>query len=277
MIGELMNTELLQDKVDNALKLSKLMMLLGDLNLFTTIGIYKQYAPDAIAVAKGWAGEVNHKSRAPMIGRIKVLQLLTLPPRTRFALSPVIRLGLGPEFDYAGGVLQLVNKKRYVVSGSAQSALADLMFASTFMHALQEETLVHHFGTRHPSLEDALTAVSLDEERFGTKAIYLPTGIGDSEHDRWYIPCESDLSPMGIVWFEHQHFKSGKFKGKSVHWDLFTPQPTRLLSNIGRSLDEEPIVFDQAGEKDPIGMIGTDNKGVRLSIMTRGTWWSIQA
>ena len=264
-----------KDLTERTHMLGDLMLTASQLGLFTTVGVYPRYSNKALSVSKGWTGIEKPESRAPMIARIKVLQLLSLPPRVKFALSPREELQLGPDFDYPGGVMKVVDNRRYVVAGSAQSGTTDLMLASILLYAMQYECRFHHFGVRHVTVEDALSAVRLDEKYFGSEAIYLPTGHGtEMEHERWYIPWETDLSPNGTVWLEHQYFNCQVTTQKKFHWDVATMAPLNLLQFVGTCLNSEPTIWE-AGLNDPCGMITTMNGDVQVAMMARDRWWEV--
>lgn len=262
-----------QELTDRTLGLSNLMLTAAQMHLFTIIGVYPRYTNKAMAVSKDWAGGET-ESRADMIARIKVLQLLSLPPRIEFALTPRKELLLGPDFDYPGGIMKVIDNRRYVVAGSAQSGTTDLMFAATLLYAMQQEVRFHHYGVRHISKEFALEAVAFDEERLGVNAIHLPTGEGERKHDRWYIPWKTELSPNGIVWLEHQFFRNVEHTELMAHWDVATLSPLNLLQFVGDCLSSEPTTWESWPD-DPVGLVSTMNRGTRVAIMARERWWDI--
>jgi hypothetical protein len=245
------------------------------LQLFAVLGVYPRYSNKAISVEKGWAGPEKPDSGAPMIARMKALQLLSLPGRVEFALTPRPELKLGPDFDYPGGVMKVVDDRRYIATGSAQSGTTDLMFSSTWMYAMQWYTKFNHFGIRHPNENAMHAAIAVDQKLLGEAPIYSTAGQDEGFHHRYYFPIIDGNAPHGIYYREHQWFPN-KSASLSYHWDVVTEDPKRLLKFVGMCLSSEPTIWGDDGTNGPIGMVTTDNRGMDVSIMARSLWFTPQ-
>lgn len=266
-----------QGLTDRTHALARLMMKMTDgmVNLSTFVGVFPPHGYKAFATTFGWAGPEKEESRAPIIVEHKILQLLTLPPYIKFAKSPVTDLCLNPDFRYPGAVMKLVDGKRYVAGGSAQSGTTDLIVASTLMYAMEQEVCCNHFGLTFGSQQEQLEAVQKAEKQYNVKALYSASGqVGDeSFHHRFYVPVEDAEAPNGVWFIELRWFPNKTSIEPRAHWDFVTSSPYAYLQFVGKTLGPGPMIWDDAKPGEPEGMVKTANRTYDIAVMARNRWF----
>lgn len=260
----------MQQKIKNTRSKVDEMMRLAGLHLYTGMGVYT-LRNRMSAYEAGWSGgEPDRESRAPWIGPFKGSELLNMPSTTTFAMSPAV--GYGPSTGYMGGVLKRIQDERWLAFGSAFSEKADTLIALQMMWMVENNSFMNHFGQAYDDREAWLRGVHAAEEALGgdVKAIHMPA----DDHDRYYLPLPSHVSPTHTVYVEFQLFD--ELKTPRIHWEIFCDEPENLLLYLGENLSTEPKWFDDP--TGPVGKVGVMNRdGVEYGIMARGTWFTPSA
>lgn len=255
--------------VDRTFQLSDLMCGAAGVHLFTTVAVANGDR-QVLACIKAWAGgPPEEESRASIIGPMKALELL-IDFAGPMSMTPTGNpVGCG----YLGGVRRRSTdepESHFLTSGSAWSGECDAQMALLLNYAMSYEVRFHHVGFRHPTRASMLKAVEADQQRLGVSAIVVPA----EDHERYYLPAETDAHPNGLYWIEHQFFPEGK-KDFAIHWDVATMEPLGLLDFIAGHLGTKAITWE-AGPNDPIGMTWQANRDrVPYGIMARPRWWNI--
>jgi len=210
-----------------------------------------------------WAGPKPEQfSRAPYAANAKWAELLlagkdgvstgvTTTPTTDFPL------GLG----WMGGA----RHNDYIVGVSKWSEEFDRLLALLVLYHLQWETQLHHFGVRFPSHE-AMNRASVAS---GLMAIEMPA----NDHFRIYHPV---ASKDGIYYLEEQYFPEGPYDF-ARHWDLTAKSPDHLLWYVANAFGQVPVLFDDVGPNEPIGVVWIkDKKGNKFGVMAREKWTPVE-
>jgi len=254
--------------------LMDLMMGASSKHMFTTVWIATRDRTILTPETSRWAnGEPSEPSRAPLFGPLKAAEVLfAMAPTNAVVMSPIPWLKMS---GYKGGIgeWQRLERLYYVVSASAMSERADLLFASLLLYSMKQEVRFHHYGRTYDTQQAMMEAVHRDEKIHNVRAIELPA----RDHFRFYIPVQGQ-GPNGIYWLEHQWFPDPEHQSNKEHFDVVTSDPHLLLQTLGGSLEQEPEIWDDVESSvDPVGVLYQDNRGIPIGIMARARWKDIRA
>ncbi|MFC1722086.1 hypothetical protein ACFL0C_00375 [Patescibacteria group bacterium] len=210
----------------------------------------------------GWAGTlpVEVSSRAPHVawGKLGELVLLDGGMNGRLVMTPTAGNDVG--YGWMGAVAQ----NGLIVGVSKWAQEHDRLLALiTLYNQIHHNLLLHHVGFRFPN-QDAYTIEN------GVYRGGLVRNI-PGDHDRTYFPIK------GGFYREHQWFPEGPHDS-ARHWDFVTEEPEEFLWFVASAYDQEPVLFDDVEENDPIGMvwIAASSDGTKMGVMARRTWWTVE-
>lgn len=175
----------------------------------------------------------------------------------------------GRSLGWQGGIR--VGDNIVAVSKLAQQF--DLMMASIGMYAfLGKKIELHHVGRRFSS-EDAMhveaTRLALHHE---SCKLVRPA----ADHLRVYVPVRMPLTSRGFYYHEVQFDPAAPWGGVE-HLDFVVDDPKGFLKFVAAAFGQQPELWDNAGENDPIGSFYTmDAQGNALGVMARASFWDVE-
>lgn len=210
----------------------------------------------------GWVGTVplGTKSRAPHVAYSKLGELVLLGGGSNGQLIMTPVEGNELSLGWMGAVAQ--NGTAIAVSKLAQEH-DKLLALITLYHAIHNDLSLHHVGFR---FED-FAAYTRENRLFRGGMVRNVPG----DHDRTYFPLS------GGRYREHQWFPGGPHdRGK--HWDFVTEQPEDFLWFVARAFGKEPVIFEDSGANDPMGVVWVtaESDGSKLGVMARRTHWVVE-
>jgi len=223
-----------------------------------------QVVDDSFASVGGWAWQKpDQPSRAPYAANAKVAELLYRGASEGLSLTPI--KGLELSLGWMGGA----RLDDLIVGVSKWSEEHDRLLALLVLYSLQREVRMHHIGTRYPTEEEMYAA----SREIGLPPIVLPA----DDHQRIYHLVNAPHAPNGCFYREVQFFPDGP-KDTASHWDLATDNPEDLLRFVAGAFGTEPVLWDDVGSDDPVGVVWVpDKQGLKLGVMARERWWDIEA
>lgn len=214
----------------------------------------------------GWAGTLPEgvSSLAPHVAHVMMGELVMvdggLNLNDKLVMTPT---DTNNEFScgWMGAVAQnglIVAVSRWDWKQEYDRLLALMVLYNRLHNPLQ----LHHVGFRFPNS----TAYENGNKSFhGGIERNIP-----GDHDRTYFPM------AGNHYREHQWFPNGPYDN-ARHWDFVVSAPEEFLKFIAHAYGQEPVLFDSAGENDPIGLVWiTDaSHGLKMGVMARRQWWNV--
>jgi len=210
----------------------------------------------------GWAGTLPEGvlSLAPHVAYGKMGELVVIGGGLdgQLIMTPTEGNELG--YGWMGAVAQ--NGLIIAVSKWAQEH-DRLLALLTLYNQIHYPLTLHHAGFRFKDVAEYEVA----------NALYRNGMVRNiaGDHDRTYFPMEDGH------YREHQWFPNGPHDN-ARHWDFVVDAPKDFLQFVAHAYGQEPVLFNDAGKNDPIGMVWVTSAkdGSKMGVMARRQWWNVE-
>lgn len=224
--------------------------------LYNTIEVVK--GSRILAHKEGWSGgnrPWHYASAASEIGPAKCAELL-VHPDTKFAFSP--DRDVENSTGYKGAYREQFTKSgkngsQLVVSSSAWSEDADLLFTLLLVHHWHYPVSLHHVGHGYATHKEMVAAKKLDERRYKVEAAY----DRHDDHESYYIQVDAPWDTSSPVYIEHQYGL-----GPNVHWDFMS---AKFLAGV----ITDPLTRLTGEKWSQRQGVWVDNNGMPMGVVTR--------
>lgn len=184
------------------------------------------------------------------------------------------RLAVTPFEDYPksyhwmGGVLY--DDLAAAISGYPQEV--DRLGSALMVYAMLNDVSLHHVGYRHGSPDTMWETAIAYARKHRTDILNRPA----VDHERLYLPINA--FEHGVVYAEHQFVPGVEDAPEKVHLDVVTPQPAELLRFLAAAFGDEPDLWSDGEENDPVGeyLVTSASRGIQFSVMARDRHWPVE-
>jgi hypothetical protein len=210
---------------------------------------------EKVTTLSDWSGLEDLETEGNIYGPQKAMALLKFGALTGISTTPI------GDSEYRGGIRN--NNIISAVSGFQNDGI-DAMFSALFDFSLHQETRLHHVGFKFKS--DIDRQLVMEEALRNTVALTCPA----SDHTRYYIGHNTDLSPNGRYWTEFQQWPID-LPRDGIHIDVATSNPEDLINFLGKYSGLHSEIWGR--EKDsPVGQVIGIEEGIDIAVMARTVW-----
>lgn len=251
-------------------QLAELMFLASSSPTHVTMIEADSTGHDVESVLTHWAGGIGVDPEPAMYAPWKAYTLLAKGAKKGISKTPI------PNFLHGCPYAGALRENQYITSCSGwNNDKVDLLLAALLMYSIKEEVRFHHAGFSYPSEKACKEGMYRSMERFSTMFSHNEKlqNFSETKSKGWYVEVNSELSPNGKFWIEHQY--SPQNPTISLHWDIATTNPESLVSYISKQVGEPQYV--KRIQDSPSAKIAImDTNGTEIAIMARPNWSAVE-